>query len=90
MAKFQIKSFIIGKEKIPTWFNDEVSKCRAKINYDEDGGLTNVIIYSPTKQLFANEGDTIMLLKSGLTVIKKEQAKKYISKKHQDDEGGTL
>ena len=50
MSKFQIKSFIIGKEKIPTWFNDEVSKCRAKINYDEDGDLTNVIIYSPTKQ----------------------------------------
>lgn len=73
---FQVKSFVLGKDKVPTWFNDEMAKGRAKANYTDDE-LTSVSVFVPTKTLIANIGDTIMMLKSGLTVIPAEKAKKF-------------
>lgn len=74
--EFQSKQFILGKEKFPAWFDEQVAKGRAKVNYDDDNDLINVTVYTPTKTVVALPEDTIMLLKSGLTVIKKEAAKK--------------
>ena len=73
---FQNKSFILGKDKTPDWFNDEASMGRARINR-EDGDLVNVTIFAPTQTFVASIGDTIMLLKSGLVVIHADEAKKY-------------
>lgn len=72
-----VKQFVFGKEKAPDWFGVETSAGRAKVNYDEDGNVINAIVYTPTKKLVANIGDTIMLYKSGLAVLNSEQAKKY-------------
>lgn len=77
MAEFKIKSFVVGKEKFPIWFNDEAVKGRARVNKDDDGDIVNVIVYGIARQMEAVPGDTIMLLKTGLTVVKQEQAKKY-------------
>lgn len=73
---FQNKSFVLGKEKVPGWFEEETSAGRAKVNYD-DGELIDVTVYTPTGTKVAKLGDTIMLLKSGLSVITASEAKKY-------------
>lgn len=73
---FQNKQFVFGKDKVPTWFNEEADKGRAKFNYDDDD-VVSVTVYTPTKTLIAKPGDVIMLLKSGLAVITGDKAKKY-------------
>ena len=75
---FQNKQFVFGKDKIPTWFNEEAGKGRAKFNYDDDNDdVVSVTVYTPTQTLIAKPGDVIMLLKSGLAVITGDKAKKY-------------
>lgn len=63
----ETKTFVVGKGKTPDWFNDICNSGRARANY-EDGELVNVKIYTPTKMIIANIGDTIKLNKSGITV----------------------
>lgn len=69
--------FVLGKDKMPVWFNDETARGRAKVNLDEDRKVVSVTIYTPTKTLTALPGDIIMKLKSGMSVIPKEKAVKY-------------
>lgn len=83
---FENKQFTLGKDKFPTWFEDECSKGKARVVYDDEGDLVNVTVYSATKNYVAVEGDTIMLLKSGLAVIPKEQAVKYKVQKEEANE----
>lgn len=71
------ETFVVGKEKIPQWFNDQASIGRAKVNKDEDGELLNIIIYGPTGNKIAKIGDSVMNTRSGLVVIPEEKAKKY-------------
>lgn len=69
--------FVLGKDKMPVWFNDETARGRAKVNLDEDRNIVSVTIYTPTRTLTALPGDIIMKLKSGMSVIPKEKAVKY-------------
>lgn len=69
--------FVLGKDKMPVWFNDETARGRAKVNLDEDRNIVSVTIYTPTRTLTALPGDVIMKLKSGMSVIPKEKAVKY-------------
>lgn len=73
---FEVKTFVFGT-KTPEWFDENAKSGRVKINYDDEGEILNATVYTPTKTLIAEIGDTIMLLKSGLTVIKKDKAIKY-------------
>lgn len=73
----EIKKFIVGSEKFPVWFNEEAAKGRLKLNYDEEGILQTITVYSPLKTTLAKKGDVIMLLKSGLQVISSKDAVKY-------------
>lgn len=72
----EVKKFIVGSEKIPEWLNEQCSKGRAKINYDE-GKVVSIIVFSPTKTFTALKGDVIVLYKSGLSVITSDKAVKY-------------
>lgn len=69
--------FVLGKDKMPVWFNDETVRGRAKVNLDEDRNVVSVTIYTPTRTLTALPGDVIMKLKSGMSVIPKDKAVKY-------------
>lgn len=69
--------FVLGKDKMPVWFNDETARGRAKVNLDEDRNIVSVTIYTPTRTLTALSGDVIMKLKSGMSVIPREKAVKY-------------
>ena len=82
---FQNKKFIVG-EKSPEWFKEQCSLGRAKVVYDDEGDFVNIIVYSATKNYTAKKGDVIMLLKSGLAVIPKEQAVKYKIQKETKEE----
>lgn len=75
MAKAE--TFILGRGSVPSWFNDEANKGRAKLIYNEDEELIGAKVFMATKMVNANVGDTIMLLKSGLAVVPREKAKKY-------------
>lgn len=71
------KEFVVGTQ-FPSWFTEQASKGRARINYnEEDGTLVDITVYTPTKNYVARLGDKIMLLKSGMTVLPKAAAAKF-------------
>lgn len=72
------KQFILGVDKIPDWFNEQSRKGRVKVTKDEvTDTIESVTILGPTKNYKAYHGDTIVMLKSGMTVIPKDVTKKY-------------
>ena len=71
--------FVLDVDDFPSWFIDEASKGRAKIKYDEDAEIESVTVISGTKTYEAYPGDTIMKLNTGMVVLKKEKAKKFIN-----------
>lgn len=71
-----VKKFILGKDKIPDWFNEMCSKGRCKLVYDE-GDLVGVDLFTPTGTKLAKLNDVIMLGKSGMFFLTGEQAKNY-------------
>lgn len=78
----EAKTFILGKDEVPQWFNDSAKQGRAKLVYDEDQvNLVGATIYTLTKVVSARIGDVIMLSRNGLMVIPKEKAAKYMSAK---------
>lgn len=76
----EVKKIIVGVDKIPTWFNEECSKGRAKI-VTENGKLLNIIVHNVSRTVTANIGDVIILYNSGLSVIPADKAVKYYVKK---------
>ncbi len=73
------ETYVFGNKNVPDWFNKEATSGRVKINYDDDGQIVNAKIVSGMKEYIANPGDTIMYTKSGLVVISKEKANKYMT-----------
>lgn len=80
-----VKEFVLGKGKMPDWFNEKCAQGRARVEYDDEHNLIGVTVHMPTKTVFAEVGDSIMLVKSGLQVIPKEKAKKYNVQKDTTD-----
>ena len=77
-----VKQFVVGKEPYPIWFRELAEKGRARINVDEDGVLQNITVHTPTKNYVAKPGDTIVLKKSGMTVLEsKAVVKNEVPKK---------
>lgn len=75
----EAKKFVVGKnaKNFPDWFNEHASAGRLKVVYDDDGNVDNIVVSNPTRRIVAHVGDTIMLMKSGLTVLTEEKAKRY-------------
>lgn len=73
----EIKEFILGKGKVPNWFNEKCTQGKAKVDYDDDGEMVGATIHTPIKTIKAKIGDSIILAKSGLQVVPKEKAIKY-------------
>lgn len=65
----EMKRFRLGVDVIPTWFNEQAQKGRAKLNY-EDEELVDATVYMATKTIQARIGDTIVLTKAGLGVVR--------------------
>ena len=66
-----VRSFVVGKDNYPEWFQEQASKGRARVNYDEDDHtLIDITIYGATKNYLAKPGDTIAFTRNGMTVVK--------------------
>lgn len=65
-------SFVLGKDVVPVWFNEEANKGRVRTIYDDNRNVQNIIINSGIKKYVASPGDTIVNSKSGIVVIPKK------------------
>nr|DAH85019.1 MAG TPA: hypothetical protein [Bacteriophage sp.] len=66
------RRFVFGREKIPDWFDAQISKGRAKIEYDLDTReIVGATLFTPTKTVNVVVGDTIAISRSGMSVISK-------------------
>ena len=74
-----VETYVLGNKMVPNWLNAEAAAGRVKMTYNEDGEIENAKVISGVKSYIANVGDTIMKTKSGLVVIGKEKAKKYMA-----------
>lgn len=66
-----------GREDVPLWLKQEMGKGRGRVEY-EDGVPVRVVIYTVGGTKVLKEGDVVLKLKSGMTVVPKEAAAKYI------------
>lgn len=89
----EVKTFVLGKDAIPEWFNESARHGRAKLVYDPDDqtDLVGAVIFAPTKTVNANIGDMIMKSRTGLMVVPKDKAAKYMNpvRKPQERQEGT-
>lgn len=69
-----------GSEEMPLWLKQEMGKGRGRIEYD-DGIPVKVTIYTVGGTKVLKPGDVVLKLKSGMTVVPKEAAAKYIKAK---------
>ena len=68
------RRFIFGREKVPEWFNEQVNKGRAKVEYDPDTQeVVGATIFAPTKTFHASVGDAIVISRSGMCVVPKNE-----------------
>lgn len=81
---YEVKMYNVGKEKTPDWLNEYFKRGVCKAIYDDDT-LSGISISSPTGKLIAKVGDVILQAKSGLTVLKKEDAARYKKNKGADN-----
>lgn len=70
---FQEQSFTLGST-IPDWFNEQLGRGRAKLQYEDDE-VVGAVLNKPTGRVEVKVGDTIVLSKTGLSVRRKEAAK---------------
>lgn len=80
------KSFILGIDKSPNWFNEEAKKGRARAYYDDNNNLEYVRIVSGINNYEAHKGDMILMSKSGLVVMPKEKVQKNNVKQNKENE----
>lgn len=68
------KMFVFGREKVPEWFNEQVDKGRAKVEYDLDTQeVIGAVIFAPTRTFHASVGDAIVISRSGMCVVPKNE-----------------
>lgn len=71
---FQVRSIVVGQDKIPKWLDAEAASGRVKFER-EDGELKGITCFTPTGTLKARLGDVVVLGRSGLVVMTIEQAR---------------
>lgn len=69
MKEFEWK---VGNGSVPIWLDQQIRMGRVKLNYNEETSkLESLKIFSPTGSSVAEAGDSIILSRSGLSVLKK-------------------
>lgn len=66
-----------GKDKVPDWLREEMSRGRGRIEY-EDGVPVRAVIYTVGGTKVLCPGDVVLKLKAGMTVLPKEAAARYM------------
>lgn len=73
-----VLTYVLGSRNVPDWVNSEAEAGRIKISYNDDAEIEYAKVASGNKEYNAKVGDTIVKSKSGLVVIPKDKAKKYM------------
>ena len=80
-----IKQYVLGAPNVPEWFNEVCGSGKVKLKYDEDGKLEGAVVYSPSGTAAAEPGDTILMLRSGPQVMKKDKNRKDHAEKNKQE-----
>lgn len=75
MLRNSAKRFVVSDVAVPDWLEEQAHKGRIKLCYNEDEELVGATVFGPTKTTIAKVGDTIVLSKSGLSVLPRTTAK---------------
>lgn len=72
------ETYVIKRDNknAPDWFHDEAAAGRIRLFYDEDE-FTHLTVFTPVKTVRGNVGDVLVKTRNGISVLTKEQAKKY-------------
>lgn len=62
--------FVLGKDKVPDWFDDCAKRGRAVLRYDEDAVLIGATLHTTSGPLKVEIGDKIIFTRAGLGVAK--------------------
>lgn len=73
---FQTKYFNVGFEKTPEWLKEYYSRGICRDIYDEED-FVGISVYGNGKNKIAKKGDMVLLTRSGLMVLPKEEADKF-------------
>lgn len=69
-----------GKDKVPDWLREEMSRGRGRIEY-EDGVPVRAVIYTVGGTKVLHKGDVVLKLKTGMTVLPKAAADRYMKER---------
>jgi len=76
LNKTQTYTLKSNNDNAPTWFHDEAAAGRIRMFYEDDE-FQYATVFTPIKTITAKIGDVIMKTRNGVTVLTKEQARKY-------------
>lgn len=75
----RVEHFTIGDGNFPNWFNEALVKGRAKVNRDEyDNSLKDIVVKTVSGPARGKIGDVVLRTRSGILVVPKEKAAKYL------------
>lgn len=75
----RVEHFTIGEGNFPNWFKEALAKGRVKVNRDEyDGSIKNIVASTVSGQAKGKPGDVVLNTRSGVLVISKEKAARYL------------
>lgn len=76
---FDVKEWIYDGKRIPEWVNEQAARGIIKIT-KEDGEIVEVKLFTTSGPMIVNRGDVVILLKSGVVKLTREQYEKFMNK----------
>lgn len=76
---FEVKEWIYDGKNVPVWVNEQAARGIIKIT-KEDGEIVEVKLFTTSGPMIVNRGDVVILLKSGVVKLTREQYEKFRKK----------
>lgn len=76
---FEVKEWIYDGKNVPAWVNEQAERGIIKIT-KEDGEIVEVKLFTTSGPMIVNRGDVVILLKSGVVKLTREQYEKFRKK----------
>lgn len=76
---FEVKEWIYDGKNVPAWVNEQAARGVIKIT-KEDGEIVEVKLFTTSGPMIVNRGEVVILLKSGVVKLTREQYEKFRKK----------
>lgn len=76
---FEVKEWIYDDKNVPAWVNEQAARGIIKITKDE-GEIVEVKLFTTSGPMIVNRGEVVILLKSGVVKLTREQYEKFRKK----------